>query len=200
MNAEANALFNTGEVIEQGETVNYDNPRSNLYREGYLVDSNGNIDFPVIGLVKVSGLTKNEAKSLLKEKLVKVVKDPIINIRYLNLRITVVGEVNRPDTFTIPSEEITIFQALGMAGDMTAFGKRENVLVMRKENGVLKLKRINLNKKDVLTSSYFYLKPNDVVYVEPDKAKGVQASTNTQFWAIASSLLAVAIVLITNIK
>lgn len=199
INAEANALFNTGEIIEQGATVNYDNMRSNLYREGYLVDNNGNVDFPVIGLVNIGGLTRTEAKTVLKDKLVNVVKDPIINIRFLNYRITVVGEVNRPNTFTIPSEQITIFQALGMAGDMTVYGKRENVLVMRKENGNLNLKRLDLNKKDVVTSSYFYLQPNDVVYVEPDKAKGVQASTNTQFWAIASSILTVIVVLLTRI-
>jgi len=199
INPEANALFNTGEVIEQGATVNYNNTRSNLYREGYLVDNKGNIDFPVIGLVNVSGLTRTEAKVVLKEKLIKVVKDPIINIRFLNYRITVVGEVNRPDTFTIPSEQITIFQALGMAGDMTAFGKRENVLVMREEGGKLNLKRLDLNKKDVLASSYFYLQPNDVVYVEPDNAKGRQARSNPQLWALASSVLTIIVVLLTRL-
>ena len=123
INPEANALFNTGEVIEQGTTIDYRNTKSNLYTEGYLVDHNGNIDYPVIGLLEVSGLTKTDAKSFLNNRLLKIVKHPIINMRFLNYRITVVGEIYWPDTFTIPSESITIFQALGMAGDMTAFGK-----------------------------------------------------------------------------
>ena len=199
INQEANALFNTGEVIEQGSTVDYRNTKSNLYREGYLVDKNGNVDFPVIGLIKLGGLTKIEAKDFLNEKLLKIVKDPIINIRFLNFKITVVGEVNRPDTFTIPSEKITIFQALGMAGDMTAYGKRNNVLVMREDKGALRFKRINLNSKDVLRSTYFYLKPNDIVYVEPVRAKAIQATANTQLLAIATSILTIIVLVVSRI-
>jgi polysaccharide export outer membrane protein len=202
LNPEANALFNRGEILPAGATANYgvgaNYTTSSIYREGYLVDKEGNIEFPVLGQVQLGGLTKTQAKDSLRIRLLKVVNYPIINIRYLNYRITVVGEVNRPATFTIPSEKINILEALGMAGDMTAYGKRENVLVMREEGGVRKATRLNLNEKEVLSSPYFYLMANDVVYVEPHKMKAVQASTDTRFLAIASSVITVLIVLVSR--
>lgn len=202
LNPEANMLFNRGEIPPAGATAAYGAgaaySTSNIYREGYLVDKEGNIDFPVLGQLHLGGLTKSQAKDTLRVKLQKVVKDPIINIRYLNYKITVVGEVNRPATFTIPSEKINILEALGMAGDMTAYGKRENVLVIREVEGVRKVTRLDLNSKEVLNSPYFYLMPNDVVYVEPHKMKAVQVSTDTRYFAIASSVLTVLIVLVSR--
>lgn len=199
MSPEANAMFSRGELPSAGATANYGisssymNSNSNLYREGYLVDNEGNIDFPVLGEIQLAGLTKAEAKEKLKEKLVKVVKDPIVNIRYLNYKVTVVGEVNRPGTFTIPSEKINLVEALGMAGDMTAYGMRENVLIMREVEGIRKVTRLNLNSKEVLSSPYFYLLPNDVVYVEPHRMKKIQVGTDTRWIAIAGSVISVLI-------
>ncbi|WP_017732629.1 polysaccharide biosynthesis/export family protein [Nafulsella turpanensis] len=204
LSPEGNMLFNRGEVIPAGATANYGaqssylHTNSNLYREGYLVDPEGFIDFPVLGRVHIAGLTKAEAKEMLKQKLEKVLINPIINIRYLNYTVTVVGEVNRPGTFTIPSERINIIEALGLAGDMTAYGKRENVLIMREEEGVRKATRLNLNSKEVLSSPYFYLQPKDVVYVEPHRMKKAQVSTDTRWIAIAGSALSVLILAISR--
>jgi len=110
----------------------------------------------------------------------------------MNFKVTVIGEVNRPSTFTVETEKISILEALGLAGDMTAFGKRENVLIIREKHGVRSANRLNLNDKDILSSPFFYLEQNDVVYVEPNKIKAVQASTNQRtltILGITSSLL-----------
>jgi polysaccharide biosynthesis/export protein len=152
--------------------------------EGYLVDEEGYIDFPVIGRMQLAGLTKKEAKTKLAKALQHYLKAPDVSIRNMNFKVTVIGEVNRPSTFTVPAEKISVLEALGMAGDMTPFGKRENVIVMREAAGTRTITRLNLNSKEVLSSPYFYLQQNDVVYVEPDKIKQVQASTNTKSIAI----------------
>lgn len=167
--------------------------------EGYLVNEEGFIDFPVIGSVQVGGLTKQEAKDKLTTALQKYLKDPMVSIRNMNFRVTVIGEVNRPSTFTVPAEKISILEALGMAGDMTPFGKRENVIVMREEAGTRTLARLNLNSKEVLNSPQFYLQQNDVVYVEPDKMKQVQASTNTRFLTIITASVSLATIIISRL-
>lgn len=200
LSPEANSLFNRG-VLPAGTVTDFstDNRRTNIQSEGYLVDDEGYIDFPVIGKVKLGGLTKKESKDCLKTLLKEYLKEPIVHIRYLNYRITVIGEVNRPSTFTIPSEKINILAALGMAGDMTAFGKRENVLVIREENGERKMTRLNLNNTDVFSSPYFYLQQNDVLYVEPDRLKQVNASTNPRTISIIASATSLAIVIFTRL-
>src|SRR5680860_76069 len=143
-----------------------------------MVDKNGEINFPVLGKVKLGGLSKPQAMEEMTHRLSEYIKDPIVNIRFMNFRITVIGEVNEPSTFTVVTERINILEALGLAGDMTPFGKRENVLIIREKDGVRSAKRFNLNKKDILSSPYYYLQQNDIIYVEPDKIKAIQASTN----------------------
>jgi polysaccharide biosynthesis/export protein len=167
--------------------------------EGYLVNEDGYVNFPVIGRVLLAGLTKQEAREKLANELQKYLKAPVVSIRNMNFKVTVIGEVNRPSTFTVPAEKISILEALGMAGDMTPFGRRENVIVMREEAGTRTITRLDLNKKEVLNSPYFYLHQNDVVYVEPDKMKQVQASTNTRTLAIITSLTSLAIVIATRL-
>lgn len=202
LNPESNSLFNRGEMPVAGiiTSASAANSTPSVYKEGYLVDKDGNIDFPVLGTVKLGGLTKAEAKAKLTRQLEEYLKEPIVNIRYLNYKITVVGEVNRPATFTVPSERINILEALGMAGDMTQYGKRENVLLIREVKGVRTVTRLNLNNKSVLNSPYFFLQQNDIVYVEPDRMKAVQASTNTRSLAIATSTLTLLIVAISRIR
>ncbi|AKD01939.1 polysaccharide biosynthesis/export family protein [Pontibacter korlensis] len=196
LNPEANAVFNRGIIPPAGIVTDFGvgSRGANIHSEGYLVDQNGYIEYPVLGKVELGGLTKDEAKAKLAKALDEYLKDPIVTIRFLNYRVTVIGEVNRPSTFTIPSERINILEALGMAGDMTAFGRRENVLIIREENGVRSMTRVNLNNKEVLKSPYFYLQQNDVVYVEPDKMKQVQASTNTRTLSIITAVTSLAIV------
>lgn len=201
LNPEANSLFNRGTIPRAGTVTDFsiDNRATNIHDEGYLVDKDGFIEYPVLGKIKLGGLTKEKAKCKLVAELQEYLKDPTVNIRYLNYRISVIGEVNRPSTFTIPSEKISILGALGMAGDMTAYGKRESVLIIREEEGVRTMARVNLNSKEVLNSPYFYLQQNDVVYVEPDRMKQVQASTNTRTISIISAATTLAIVIVSRL-
>lgn len=169
-------------------------------KSGYRVDADGNVNFPMIGKVKLEGLTINQAQAYLEEELLTVTKHPIVNIRFTNFRVTVIGEVNHPSTFTVTNEKINILEALGLAGDMTPYGKRENVLLIREVNSVRSMARINLNSQDVLNSPYFYLKQNDVVYVEPDKAKSYEVSKGNKLMPlVVAGISAIAIVAATLI-
>jgi len=125
-----------------------------------------------------------------------------VDVRFNNFKITVIGEVNRPSTFIVPNEEVTILDALGMAGDLTIYGKRDNVLLIRKDTGnVKKLVRLNLNSKDLITSPYFYMKQNDILYVQPDKSKAYSLDAyRTRNYTIAASLLSLLIVIATRVN
>ncbi|HEA31101.1 MAG TPA: sugar transporter [Leeuwenhoekiella sp.] len=159
--------------------------------EGYLVDYDGNIQFPILGVLSVAGSSKSEIKTRLTTLLTQYLNDPIVNIKYLNYKITVLGEVSNPSTFTIPSEKITILEALGLAGDMTVYGKRDNVMIIKESEGTRTVVHLDMNNKDILNSPYFYLQPNDVVYVEPVRSKKDQASLTRSNISIALSLLSV---------
>lgn len=166
---------------------------------GYLVDADGTIDFPVIGIIKVAGLNRMEATSLIREKLKTYVKNPIVNMRILNFKVTVLGEVKNPGTFNIPNERITLPEALGIAGDMTITGVRNNVLVMRDVNGKKTEIRVDMSSKQVFTSPVYYLDQNDLVYVEPNRAKvnsSLINASNTGIVISVVSLLVTAFALI----
>jgi len=139
----------------------------------YLVDNDGKVNFPVLGLMKLGGLTKTEAENLLKSKLKEYLKeDPIVTVRLTNYKVSVIGEVNRPNTYIVENEKINIFEALALAGDLTVYGKRDNVKIIREmEDGQKKVVVLSLNDKNIIFSPYFYLQQNDVVYVQPNKAK-----------------------------
>ncbi len=198
LNAESNMLFNAGVLTPSGETGN--TVISNPINENYLVDKNGYINYPVIGQINLNGLSKLEAIEKMTGLLKEYVQDPIINIRFMNFKVSVIGEVQKPSTFIIPTEKVTILEALGLAGDMTAYGRRENVLIIREKNGERSATRINLNDKDVLESPYYYLQQNDVVYVEPYKTKAIQSDTNPRTIAFISSLLSIATIVLIQIN
>lgn len=200
LNPEANALFNRGIIPTMGMGNEYDNQSQSLQSQGYLVDQEGFIDFPILGKVKVGGFSKAEAKAKLVTLLEEYLKDPTVNIRYLNYQITVIGEVQRPSTLTISSEKINILEALGRAGDMTPYGKRDNVLVIREEEGVRTIARLNLNNKEVFDSPYFYLQQNDVVYVEPTKIRRPEFTNNLRIISIAISIVSVISLLLIRIN
>lgn len=188
LSSESNMLF----------AVNSNNVNKSGYfeKEGYRVDSDGNIRLPVAGSIYLKGLTIEEAQKVLVKKLSEYVKSPIVNMDFLNFRVTVIGEVNHPSTLTIPTDQINLLEALGMAGDLTAYGKRENVLVIREVEGKRSIVRMNLNNKDILDSPYFYLKQNDIIYVEPDKAKALEYSPNNRLMPlVVASISAVAVLL-----
>lgn len=166
---------------------------------GYLVDSAGNIEFAGLGTLQVAGLSRKKLHDLLEEKISAFVIDPIININITNFKITVLGEVSRPGQYQVSGERVTLPEALGLAGDLTIYGKRDNVLVLRDNNGIKEYKYIDLTKIDVLTSDYYYLHQNDVVYVEPNnsqvQASGFNRSTGIYFSA-ASLLLSIFVLII----
>lgn len=167
----------------------------------YLIDKDGEIDFPVIGKIKVAGLSSEELRLLLRDKLSEYLKDPIINIRLRNFTVTILGEVNRPGTYPVNGERITIMEALGLASDLTIKGKRENVMVIRDFDGTKVYHRINLKRKEAMSSPVYYLTQNDVVYVEPNKsaitASSLDARTTIAV-SIGSLLITSTILLITR--
>lgn len=163
--------------------VSYSSPGSeSIYStpamQPYLVDVNGEITFPIIGKIKVGGLKKSEAAELIKRRLEPYLKDPIVNIQFRNYKITVLGDVNRPGSYTIPNERISILEALGLAGDISIYGRRDNVLLIREiEGGKKEYVRINLNDTAILSSPYYYLQQNDVLYIQPNNTRVTAASS-----------------------
>ncbi len=160
----------------------------------YLIDKDGEIDFPVVGKIKVAGLSSEELRVLLREQLSEYLKDPIINIRLRNFTITVLGEVNRPGTYPVEGERITILEALGLANDLTIKGKRENVMVIRDFDGTKVYHRINLKRKEAMSSPVYYLTQNDVVYVEPNQSAITSSSLDNR----ATIAISIASILITS--
>lgn len=168
----------------------------------YIVDKNGEIDFPVIGSIKIVGLTPEETKDVLTQKLQPYLKDPIINIRLRNFTVTVLGQVNRPGTYQVNGEQITVLEAIGLAGDIDIKGKRTNVLVIRDFNGTKVYTRIDLTTKNLLSSPVYYLTQNDVVYVEPNKSAITQSSLDSRTniaISLASLVITSTILLITRL-
>ena len=168
----------------------------------YLVNNEGEIDFPVIGRLKVGGLTKNQAEDLIREKLRPYLKEtPIVTVRMSNYKISVIGEVNRPGTFTISNEKVNIFEALAMAGDMTVYGIRNNVKLIREDNrGQRNIISLNLNEQNILHSPYYYLQQNDILYVTPNKtkAKNASISNSTTIWfSVIGTLVSLASLIVT---
>ena len=161
----------------------------------YLIDSNGEIDFPILGKLKIGGFTREQTIQMLNTRLTPdYVKDPTINIRISNFKITVQGDVSRPGTFNIPNERVTILDAIGLAGDLNISGRRDNVLVIREEGAVKKEYRVNLLSKKTYTSPVFYLQQNDIVYVEHNYARIQSASSNSNtglFISITGTLIAI---------
>lgn len=196
-------LFNLPIISQQVGVDNSSNQNRGL--SGYTVDSNGEIDFPVLGKIKVRGMTRERVASKIKAELTaqNLVKDPVVTVEFMNLTIAVMGEVNKPGRFDIDKDEVTILDALSMAGDLTIYGKRESVKVLRKENGAQRVYGVNLcSAGDIYSSPVYYLQQNDVVYVEPNDTKARQSTVNgntvrsTSFWISLASLMTTIAVLI----
>ena len=169
----------------------------------YLVDNEGNINFPVLGELKLGGLTKREAEQLIIDKLKPYMKEtPIVTVRMVNYKISVIGEVTRPGTFTISNEKVNLLEALAMAGDMTVYGLRDNVKLIREDaNGKQQIVTLDLNKAETILSSYYWLQQNDIVYVTPNKAKARNSDVgnSTSLWFSATSILVSIVSLLVNI-
>ncbi|WP_395090545.1 polysaccharide biosynthesis/export family protein [Vaginella massiliensis] len=167
-----------------------------VFRSTYTVDEDGMIDFPVLGQIKLGGLTRTQAINKMRAELSRYIKDPGVNLTFTNFRVSVMGEVQKPGTFTLPNERVSILEALSMAGDLTIQGVRENVMVIREQNGVKETHRINLTSREALDSPVFYLAQNDVVYVEPNRSKIQSSVVNYSiFVSIAGIIISVISVL-----
>lgn len=162
--------------------------RGSLTMQTYLIDKNGNIEFPVLGTIKLGGLSRSEANSFLKEKLTEYIVDPIVNIRLANFTITVLGEVNRPGTYTINDEKISLPEALGHAGDLTIFGSRNKIFLLREIDGEKKFTRFDLTSINVVNHPNYYLIQNDVIYVEPNNSRIRSASFSQNNGVIISAI------------
>jgi len=138
---------------------------------GFLVNKAGNVELPMLGIVKLAGFTTSQAIEVIRTKATQFYKDPTVQVRFANYKITVLGEVIKPATYTVPSEKVTVLDAISMAGDLTVYGKRDNIMLMRDNGDKKDIVRLNLNSTNLISSPYFYLKQNDVLYVEPTKAK-----------------------------
>lgn len=195
LSAEASAQFNIANSYSGNSTST--SAAGGQNGVGYLVNSDGYIQLPMLGNIKVAGLTSKEVKdnitALIIEK--KLLLDPVVNIHHLNYEVTVLGEVGKPTVINVPSEKISLLKALGLAGDITIFGKKDNVLLIREVNGKRQVKRIDLNAANFLTSPYYYLQPNDLVYVEANKDKVASSSAFRQ--VLPTLLSALSVILIT---
>ncbi len=147
---------------------------------GYLVDKEGQIDFPQLGKITIAGMNRNELTQYIKGELIAkgLINDPIVTVQFLNFRVSVLGEVVRPGTFDVTSERITLFEAISKAGDLTIYGTRHNVKIIRVINGVKTISVVDLRSPEILDSPFYYLQQNDIVYVEPNKAKSGQREIN----------------------
>jgi polysaccharide export outer membrane protein len=181
LDPQANMILNQGNLpIQSGITT--PNPNSPMMNNqnavsGYLVNKNGDINMPYIGTVHVQGLTTNAIHDTVLNRISVYFKNPVVNVRFANFKVTVLGEVRQPATFSLPNEKPTVLDALGLAGDITIYGKRNNVLLVRDAEGKKEITRLDLDNSNVINSPYFYLKPNDVLYVEPTESR--VASTNS---------------------
>lgn len=165
----------------------YSNNIGENVMQKYLVGNDGCIDFPVIGTIKVGGLTKKEVESYLRGRLSAYLKEePLVNVRMVNYKISVIGEVAHPNTYTITNEKVNVLEALALAGDLTIYGKRKNVKLMREtEKGERLVYTIDLTDKNLIDSPYFYLQQNDVLYVEPNRTK----MRNSRYSAMTGQVL-----------
>ena len=184
--ATATAPFN------QMSTIQSSNSNISPYSPTYTVDESGNISLPMVGNIKLGGLTRSQAIETIKNKVSQYIVNPGVNVNFVNFRISVLGEVSRPGSFIVPTERITLLDALGMAGDLTIKGKRENVTVIRESNGVKERYNVDLTSESALNSPVYYLAQNDVVYVEPNSAQ-VSASKFTPNYSLWISMAGVII-------
>jgi polysaccharide biosynthesis/export protein len=199
LNPEASAIFNTTNNFVISSTTA---AGSSAQAAGYLVNTDGDIELPILGNIKAAGITKKQLKDNITKTILekKLLINPIVNIRHLNFEVTVIGEVGKPTVITVPSEKISLIKAIGLAGDLTIYGRRDNVLLIREEDGKKKIRHINLNSSSFFSSPYYYLRPNDVVYVEPNKAKVASATRSQQLLPLILSVLSIIVIVLDRVK
>ncbi|HMF70568.1 MAG TPA: polysaccharide biosynthesis/export family protein [Flavitalea sp.] len=196
LSQDASALFNSN--LNRTTGNNYDNSAANPVI-GYLVDQHGYIEVPLIGPVEAQGLTTNELSNLLKEKLSPYLKEGVVSVRVLNFKISVLGDVLRPNVYKVENEKISINEALSLAGDLNITAMRKNVMLIREENGKRLSIPIDLTTKGYMESKYYYLRNNDILYVQPDKTKFATVDRGYKTTSLILSALTVIAIAIANI-
>lgn len=198
LNPEATEVFNASNVsVTQTSTAT----GTTTQASGYLVDQEGMIRFPFLGKIQAAGKTKQTLREEITKELVerKLLLEPIVDIRYLNYRVSVLGEVKYPSVITIPSEKVTLLEALGLAGDLTVYAKRDNLLLIREEGNIKKLVRLDLTSDEIFTSPYYTLKSNDIIYVEANKSKVGSTSRLIIWLPVIISALSFGIIAVTTL-
>ena len=166
----------------------------------FVVDTNGDINFPVLGRIHVEGMTRLELIDYLQAEIGKDVKNPIVYVSFKNYKITVLGEVNSPGTYTYKTERVNVLQALGMAGDLTVAAKRDHILLLREVDGVMQHYQLDLRESSLLDSPYFYLQQNDILYVPPSSARLMTKNNGPSVWGAVLSSISTIIAIISLIK
>lgn len=174
------ALFNLTKIQYRAGYGDLKGGNNNGEISGYTLDDNGNIDFPIIGALHISGMTKSQIAELIKKRLVEdnLVKDPVVTVEFMNLYFSVLGEVKTPGKYAISKDQITLLEALSMAGDLTIYGMRDAVFIIREEDGKRVTHWVDLRSRDFFKSPVYYLKQNDVIYVQPNKVRAGQSTIN----------------------
>ena len=167
---------------------------------GYLVDRDGNLHLPMVGIIKVSGLTTEETTRLIEIDLQQYLSQPVVNVRLENFRVSVLGDVSRPGFYTVPNESISLLQALSVAGDLNTTGVRQNVILIREIDGKREYVHFDLRSKKIFRSPYFYLKNNDVIYVQPNGDKVSSGGSGFEKFSLLLSALSIVAIFITSTK
>lgn len=196
LNPEEDKVYNAAAISVTNAAAGTGNNSS-----GYLVDANGNIQLHRLGAIHAEGMTRRELKNKIETDIKPYLKDPVVTIRFLNRRITVIGEVGKPQVIAMPEEQLSVLEALGASGDITTLGKKDNILIIRESETGKQFKRLNLEDHTVFTSEWYYLKPDDVVYVEPNdkKVKDEQRARTQQTVSLALSGLSLAIIILNSL-
>lgn len=198
LNQEASAIFNMGNTSSiQGTSTGNVNPLNTA--NGFRVDKAGAIQLPLIGSIQVEGLTQVQARVLIQDKLSNYLKEPVVSLRLINFRVSVLGDVMRPGVYPIQNERISVTEALSMAGDLTITAMRNNVLLVREIDGKRQYVRFDLQKKELFNSPFYYLKNNDVLYVQPSNARYASVDSNYRNISILLSALSIITLLITRL-
>ena len=187
LSPEASSFFNPYSQIP-GSSATSPTGLTQSAAPGYLVNTSGNIELHLVGDIKLSGYTIIQAADTIKERLKKFLKEPTVTVRFLNYKISILGEVVKPNVYVIPNEKVAITEALSLAGDLTIYGRRDSIEIIRDVNGVKEFGYVNLGSRDIFSSPYYYLHANDLIYVQPVKAKAVQLDRTFPLIALAVSV------------
>lgn len=195
---EATIIFNTPNLpLSPGSLSNPNAPQT----AGYLVSQSGDVKFPILGSIHAEGLTPAQLEKEITNLLIdrKLLFDPVVSLRFLNFRVTVLGEVARPGVVYAPGEQLSILEALGQAGDLTIYGLRGNVILIRQENGQKIIRRLDLTSSNLLTSPYYFLKSNDIIYVEPGRNKIASTDATLRILPVVFSGISVIVVVLNSL-